>query len=97
MCYIDYEKVEKRNNGRNRTTKLENHSNTLLKRKLQVIGNIGKGHNQPEMREKVRKKFLKKNKKTFQSYKPQGSSSCKIPWTIFKIKGEIWTKGLGNW
>ena len=58
------EKEEKRNNGRNTTTKSRNHRNTGRKRKLQVLGSVGSGHHrQTEMKVKV-KRVPQKNKKT---------------------------------
>ena len=48
-------KREKRNNGRNRSTKSEKHLNSKRKRKLQVLRNIGSGLYQTKMEEKIRK------------------------------------------
>ena len=41
MYHVDNEKLEKRNNGRNRITKSGRHQNTWGKRKLKVLVNMG--------------------------------------------------------
>ena len=49
MCHVHNEKWEKRNNGRNTTTKSEKNQNIRRKGKLQVLGNI----KQVEMKEEI--------------------------------------------
>ena len=62
MEFCIVKKGERRNNGRNRTTKSEKHQNSWREDKLPISGNIGNGHQIPEMKE-VRKEFLRRTRK----------------------------------
>ena len=46
-------------NRKNRTAKSRKNQEAQRKGKLQVLGNIESGHHQTEMREKIRKEFLR--------------------------------------
>ena len=60
---MDNEKEETRNNRRHRIAKCGKHLKAWIKGKLQVVRNIGSGHNKKE-KEKIRKRVHYKNKKT---------------------------------
>ena len=55
--------VEKRDNERNRIAKSEKHQNTWSERKLQVLGDIRGGLHPFEMKEKIRKEWLRRTRK----------------------------------
>ena len=59
MRHVHNEKLEKRNNRRNRTTKSGKNLNAGRKGKLQVLGNIGSGHHQSRDKRKIRKWYLR--------------------------------------
>ena len=46
MCYANNEKWKTTHGGRNRTTKFLKNQKALKKKKLQILGNAGCGHNQ---------------------------------------------------
>ena len=60
MCHAGNEKWEKINNGR-RTAKSEKSQNAWKEGKLQVLGNIGSGHHQTEI--KFKKVYLRRTRK----------------------------------
>ena len=66
-CYVHNGRDKKRNNGWNRTRKSEKHQNTCRKRKCQVLRNFGSEHPQIEMKNKVRKEYLRGARKFLES------------------------------
>ena len=68
MCQIENEKWEKRNNGRNGRETNQERIGSCAKRKSQIIGYNGSGHNQISINERKNKnRISRKNEKASQN------------------------------
>ena len=73
MCPANHEKRKKTNNERNRSTKSRKNQNVLRKGNLQILWNIGSGHEKPNSIAEISTKGL-----------TPGLSPCKILVTILE-------------
>ena len=63
MCNSNNEKWKKKNNGRNRTANSRKYQNALRNGKLQVLGNKVGTIKHADMKEKLRKEYLRRSRK----------------------------------
>ena len=101
MCHAHNEKWQKRYNGRNRTAKSRKNQNSWRKRKLQVLGDFRRGHQQTSG---DRKKMRQSNEKTFRNQTLQQKSQLrdkKNIWAVLIIRYSVlflkWTKEELKW